>query len=72
MRLMTFLQVRGWLVRNNKGTICISYRRIGDCLRLLGSEGARNYFRISAMFDHLFRVLNSRDIWPVMPYEQSE
>lgn len=72
MRLSSFLQVRGWLVKNTKGSICISYRRIGDCLRLLGNEGAANYFRVSAMFDHLFRVLNSRDIWPEMPYEKSK
>lgn len=72
MSLSTFLRVRGWLVVNKKGVIRISYRRIGDCLRLLGKEGAVNYYRLSAMFDRLFRVLHSRDIWPLMPYEKGE
>ena len=28
--------------------------------------------RVSAMFDRLYRVLQSRDIWPEMPYEESK
>ena len=72
MNLSTFLQVRGWLVVNKKGTISISYRRISECLQLLGKEGAVNYYRLSAMFDRLHRVLHSRDIWPTMPYEKSK
>ena len=67
-----FLRVRGWLVSNKKGTICISYRRIGDCLCLLGDKVANDYFMVSALVDHLFRVLNSREIWPVMPFEEGE
>jgi hypothetical protein len=72
MSLSTFLEVRGWLVTVKKGTVSISYRRIGDCLSLLEEEAAANYFRLSAMFDHLYRVINSREIWPSMPYENSE
>lgn len=72
MTLSEFLRVRGWLVKNKKGTLFISYRRIGDCLRLLGGDGAANYMRVSAMFDRLYRVLQSRDIWPEMPYEESK
>ena len=70
MTLTTFLQVRGWLVTKNKGTLSISYRRIQDCLRILGKAGAENYFRISAMFDRLFRTIYSREIWPKMAYEE--
>jgi hypothetical protein len=70
MTLSTFLRVRGWLVVNKNGVISISYRRIGDCLRLLGVEQAANYFRISAMFDRLFNILHSRKIFPVMPFEE--
>lgn len=70
MSLSMFLQVRGWLVIKRKdGTVCFSYRRIGDCLRVLGSNGAENYFRVSAMFDHLFRLLQSREITPITPYK---
>ena len=71
MRLSTFLQVRGWVAKKRAdGTVLISYRRIGDCLRLIGGFGANNYFQVSSMFDRLFRVLQSREIWPVMPYEE--
>ena len=71
MRLSTFLQVRGWTATKRKdGTILIAYRRIGDCVRLIGSPFATNYLRVSSMFDRLYRALNSREIWPVMPYEK--
>jgi hypothetical protein len=70
MTLSVFLRVRGWLVVNKKGTISISYRRISDCLRLLGVDAAMNYYRVSAMFDRLFRVLQSREVFPLMPYEK--
>jgi hypothetical protein len=69
MGLSNFLEVRGWLVIQKKGSICISYRRIADCLQLLGYVGATNYMRVSALFDRLYRVVMSRDIWPEMPYE---
>ena len=72
MSLSTFLRVRGWLARNTKGKISISYRRIEDCLRLLGGDVALNYYRVSAVFDRLFKVINSRDIWPEMPFEKGE
>ena len=54
------------------GWISISYRRISDCLEILGKEGAVNYCRLSAMFDCLYRVFQSRDVWPLMPYEKSK
>jgi hypothetical protein len=71
MSLSHFLRVRGWLVTNRKGVLHISYRRIGDCLRLLGGDGAAKYMRLSAMFDRLYRLLKSSDVWPEMPYEDS-
>ena len=69
MSLSSFLRVRGWLVSNHQGVVKISYRRVGDCLRLLGTEAALNYFRVSTIIDRLFRVLNSRNIFPEMPFE---
>lgn len=70
MSLSTFLRVRGWLATNKKGNISISYRRIGDCLRLLGGAGALNYYRVSSLFDRLYKVIHSREIWPEMPFEK--
>jgi hypothetical protein len=73
MRLSTFLEVRGWVVKKTTaGTVLISYRRIGDCLSLIGGPAATNYFRVSYMLDRLYRALNSREIWPEMPYEGGE
>jgi hypothetical protein len=69
MSLSCFLRVRGWLVVNHEGVVKISYRRVGDCLRLLGLEAAMNYYRVSAMMDRLFRALQSRDVFPEMPFE---
>lgn len=70
MSLSIFLQVRGWLVVNKKGTISISYRRISDCLHSISDESAVNYCRVSAIFERLYRVISSREIWPQMPYEK--
>ena len=39
---------------------------------LLGGEVALNYYRVSAVFDCLFKVINSREIWPEMPFEKGE
>ena len=76
MNLSGFLRVRGWMVKvKGKGddkTVCVSYRRLSDCLYVLGEEASMNYLRMSAMFDHLYRVLHNRDTWPKMPYEQSK
>ena len=75
MDLSTFLRVRGWLakVKNRKGTdekmVEISYRRVDDCLCMIDKDAAAAYYRMSAMFEHLYRVLNNRDTWPEMPYE---
>lgn len=70
MSLSGFLMVRGWAARNYNGKVQVSYRRIGDCLRKLGAETTANYKRVSAMFDALYRALNSSDLWPEMPYEK--
>jgi hypothetical protein len=72
MSLSCFLRVRGWLVVNHGGVVKISYRRVGDCLRLLGLEAALNYYRVSAMIDRLFRALQNRDVFPEMPFEASK
>jgi hypothetical protein len=72
MTLSCFLRVRGWLVANHGGVVKISYRRVGDCLRLLGIDAALNYYRVSAMFDRLFRALQNREVFPEMPYEASQ
>ena len=76
MNLSGFLRVRGWMVKvKGKGddkTVCVSYRRLSDCLYVLGEEASMNYLRMSAMFDHLYRVLHNQDTWPKMPYEQSK
>jgi hypothetical protein len=72
MTLSSFLRVRGWLVVNHNGVVKISYRRVGDCLRLLGVDAAMNYYRVSTMFDRLFRLLQSKDVFPEMPYEAAQ
>ena len=72
MSVSQLLEVRGWLVVKTKDKVSISYRRIGDCLRLLGFEGAMNYFRISSIFDRLFRLMNSHELFPEMAFEKGE
>ena len=73
VHLCDYLNLRGWLAVRRGKDVEVSYRRARKCLQAFSIHQVVSYYRLSAIMENLFHVLESRVVTPPMPfYAESE